>query len=116
MMLNIGSIKHCLENYKFHLCHNENYGVGDEHYREAKRTFREIELMLIERVAATHSREQLVARIKDTKIQELKTRLKDASFEDVIGDLLEQGFYPLADECETVMSEMVGTADQVILP
>ena len=116
MILNIGAIKHCLELYKYHLNHDEDYGVGDEHYREAKRTLKEIELMLIERVAATHSREQLVARIKDIKIQELKTRLKDKSFEDVIGDLLEQGFYPLNDECETIMSEMVATADQVILP
>jgi hypothetical protein len=116
MILNIGAIKHCLELYKYHLNHDEDYGVGDEHYREAMRTLKEVELMLIERVAATHSREQLVARIKDIKIQELKTKLKDKSFEDVIGDLLEQGFFPLAEECETIMSEMVATADQVILP
>jgi hypothetical protein len=112
MILNIGAIKHCLELYKTHYC---DY-VGDSDYKEAKRTLKEIQFMLIDRVAATHSREQLVARIKDIKIQELKTKLKDKSFEDVIGDLLEQGFFPLADECETVMSEMVATADQVILP
>jgi hypothetical protein len=115
MILNIGAIRYCLEQYKCHATH-EKLDIPDEHYREAMRTLKEIELMLIERVAATHSREQLVARIKDIKIQELKTRLKDKSFEDVIGELLEQGFYPLNDECETVMSEMVATADQVILP
>lgn len=112
MILNIGAIKHCLELYKTHYC---NY-VGDADYKEAMQTLKEIELMLIDRVAATHSREQLVARIKDIKIQEFKTRLKDKSFDEVFGDLLEQGFYPLADECETVMSEMVATANQVILP
>jgi hypothetical protein len=116
MMLNIGAIKHCLELYRYHLCHEADYGVGDEQYREAMRTLKEIQLMLIERVAATHSRDQLVARIKDIKIQELKTRLKDKSLEDVIGDLLASGFYPLDDECETIMSEQVGMADHVILP
>ena len=115
MILNIGAIKYCLEQYKSHATY-EKLDIPDEHYKEAIQTLKEIETMLIERVAATYSRDQLVERIKHTKIQELKTRLKDASFEDVIGDLLEQGFYPLADECETVMSEMVGTANQVILP
>jgi hypothetical protein len=114
MILNIGAIKYCLEQYKSHATY-EKLDIPDEHYKEAIQTLKEIEIMLIERVAATYSRDQLVERIKHTKIQELKTRLKDASFEDVIGDLLEQGFYPLADECETVMSEMVGRADQVIL-
>jgi hypothetical protein len=116
MMLNIGAIKHCLEQYRYHLCHEEDYNIGDEKYREAMRTLKEIQFMLIERVAATHSRDQLVARIKDIKIQELKTRLKDKRLEDVIGDLLASGFYPLDDECETIMSEQVGMADHVILP
>jgi hypothetical protein len=115
MMLNIGAIKYCLEQYKCHATH-EKLDIPDEHYREAIRTLKEIQFMLIERVAATHSREQLVARIKDIKIQELKTRLKDKRLEDVIGDLLASGFYPLDDECETIMSEQVGMADHVILP
>ena len=116
MMLNIGAIKHCLEEYRYHPCLEEDYGIGDEQYREAMRTLKEIQFILIERVAATHSREQLVARIKDIKIQELKTRLKDKRLEDVIGDLLASGFYPLDDGCETIMSEQVGMADHVILP
>jgi hypothetical protein len=112
MMLNIGAIKHCLELYKTHYC---DY-VGDSDYKEAMRTLKEIQFMLIDRVAATHSREQLVARIKDMWIQELKTKLKDKTFEDVIGKLLEDGFFPLGDECETIMSEQIGMANKVIFP
>jgi len=29
---------------------------------------------------------------------------------------LEEGFFPLSEECETYMSEQVGSADIVILP
>jgi hypothetical protein len=49
-------------------------------------------------------------------IQELKTKLKDKTFEDVIGKLLEDGFFPLGDECETIMSEQIGMANKVIFP
>ena len=116
MMLNIGAIRHCLEQYRYHLCHESDYSTGDEQYREAMRTLKEVELMLIQKVAATHSRDQLVARIKDMQIKEIKEKMKSKSFEDVMGDLLEEGFFPLNQECETIMSEMVGMADLVILP
>ena len=116
MMLNIGAIRHCLEQYRYHLCHEADYSIGDEQYREAMRTLKEVELMLIEKVAATHSKDQLVARIKDMQIKEIKEKMKTKSFEDVIGDLLEEGFFPLNQECETYMSEQVGMADLVILP
>jgi len=116
MMLNIGAIKHCLEEYRYHPCLEEDYGVGDEKYREAMRTLKEIQFMLIERVAATHSKDQLIARIKDIQIQEIKAKMKDNSLENVLGDLLEEGFFPLNQECETIMSEQVGMADHVILP
>lgn len=115
MILNIGAIKYCLEQYKCHAT-EEELDIPDGYYREAKRTLKEIQFMLIDRVAATHSREQLVARIKDMWIQELKTKIKDKTFEDVIGKLLEDGFFPLSDECETAMSEQVGMGDQVIFP
>ena len=116
MMLNIGAIKHCLEQYRYHLCHEEDYNIGDEKYREAMRTLKEIQFMLIEKVAATHSQDQLIARIKDIQIQEIKAKLKNNTLENVLGDLLEEGFFPLNQECETIMSEQVGMADHVILP
>jgi hypothetical protein len=67
-------------------------------------------------VAATQSKEQLIARMKDMWIQELKEKMKHKTFEDVLGDALEDGFFPLNQECETYMSEQVGMADHVILP
>ena len=118
MILNMGAIKKCLELYKYHLCHckDEDDVYGDENYREATRTLKEIELMLIEKVSQTHSVDQLKVRMKDIKIAEIREKMKTSTFENVIGELLEEGFFPLSEECETYMSEQVGSADLVILP
>ena len=118
MILNIGAIRKCLELYKYHLCHckDEDDVYGDENYRDATRTLKEIELMLIEKVKETHTTEQLKARMKDLKIAEIREKMKASTFEDVMGQLLEEGFFPLEQECETYMSEQVGMADLVILP
>jgi len=118
MILNMGAIKKCLELYKYHLCHckDEDDVYGDENYREATRTLKEIELMLIEKVSQTHSVDQLKVRMKDIKIAEIREKMKTSTFEDVMGELLEEGFFPLSEECETYMSEQVGSADLVILP
>jgi len=114
----MGAIKKCLELYKYHLCHckDEDDVYGDENYREATRTLKEIELMLIEKVSQTHSVDQLKVRMKDIKIAEIREKMKTSTFENVIGELLEEGFFPLSEECETYMSEQVGSADLVILP
>jgi hypothetical protein len=72
--------------------------------------------MLIEKVAATHTREQLVARMKDIKIQELKFKIKYDGLDNALSQLLDEGFLPLEQECKTYMSEQVGMADHVILP
>jgi hypothetical protein len=116
MMLNIGAIKHCIEMYKYHLCHEEEYEQGDANYREAIRALKEIELILIEKVRQTHSVDQLKARMKDIKIAQIREKMKRSTFENVMGELLEEGFFPLSEECETYMSEQVGSADLVILP
>jgi DNA replication initiation complex subunit (GINS family) len=113
MILNIGAIRHCLEQYKCHSTHN---GLPDDHYKESMQTLKDIQLMLIDRVSATYTRDQLIERIKHTKIQKLKDELVTKSFEDVIGKLLQDGFFPLDEECETIMSEIVGMSDTVILP
>jgi len=118
MMLNIGAIRRCLELYKYHLCHckDQDDVYGDDNYKEATRTLKEIELILIEKVRQTHSVDQLKARMKDIKIAEIREKMKRSTFENVMGELLEEGFFPLSEECETYMSEQVGSADIVILP
>jgi ribosome maturation protein Sdo1 len=112
MMLNIGAIKHCLELYKYHLCHED----GDENYELAIDTINNIREFLPHLLEHTLTREQMVAQFKDIKIKELKEKMKTNSFESVIGEFLDEGSFPLTEECESYMCEQIALANLIILP
>jgi len=118
MILNIGAIRKCLELYKYHLCHckDEDDAYGDDNYKSAIQTLNNIREFLPHLLEHTLTREQMVAQFKDIKIKELKEKMKTNSFESVIGEFLDEGSFPLTEECESYMCEQIALANLIILP
>ena len=108
MVLNMKSLKICVELYGDHV-------AKDYDYLEAKLTLDKINDILIEKISKQMP-EMLMAQMKDKRIRELKEQLQTKPLETVLGDLLEEGSFPLNQECEQYMAEQLASADLVYLP
>jgi hypothetical protein len=111
MKLNIKAIRVCLEMYKYHLCHEDNYEHGDANYQAGVETLKNIIDLLPKLLEEKLPRTEMVRQIKEIKMREFNRKLETMPLETVLGDLLDEGFYPLEQECETYMCELIATQD-----